>query len=52
MCFWGMNSASSARIGVALSGVLFCGSSTAASFGTSALHHAVAEKPVKSYVVL
>ena len=47
-----MNSVSSAGIVGALSDVLFCGSSTAASFGTSALHHAVAEKPVKSSVAL
>ena len=47
-----MNSALSAGIVGALSNVLFCGSSTAASFGTSALHHAVAEKPVKLSVAL
>ena len=47
-----MNSASSAGIVGALGDVLFCGSSTAASFGTSALHLAVAEKPVKSSVAL
>ena len=42
-----MNSALSAGIVGALSDVLFCGSSTAASFGASALHHAVVKKPVK-----
>ena len=39
-----MNSASCAGIVGALSDMLFCGCSTAASFGTSTLHHAVAKK--------
>ena len=47
-----MNSASSAGIVGSLSNVLFFGSSTAASFGTSALHCAVAKKAVKSSVAL
>ena len=50
LCFCGTNAASFMGIVGAVIGTTFCGSSAAVSIGSCSLHHALAEKLVRSLV--